>query len=292
MFRHTFGLIKQKDMSSNKVWLVTGASKGLGLSLVKQLLKAGHQVAATSRKKDDLIKAIGGANDQFLPLQVDLTSDAEVAEAIEAAFHVFSRLDVVVNNAGYGIGGSIEEVSDEETRQAFDVNVFGTLNVIRHVMPHLRAQGSGHIINISSIAGFTGNTGWAIYAGAKFAIIGLTEVLAQDVQSFGIKVTVVAPGAFRTSFLSEESLVLTKTPIEAYQDVRASHARYLKMDGAQVGDPEKAAAAMMQITSEAEPPLYLLLGTDAYDRAHNKLNVLSEAFAKTEKMTKSTGFDA
>ena len=278
-------------MVNEKVWFVTGASRGLGLSLVNQLLAAGHSVAATSRNEDDLIKAVGQQRSaNFLPLQVDLASEDSVALAIQKANDTFKRIDVVVNNAGYGIGGSIEELTDQETRASFDVNVFGMLNVIRKVLPYLRNQKSGHIINISSIAGITGNTGWAIYAATKFAVVGLSEVLAQDVKSFGINVTVVAPGAFRTSFLTPESLILAKHPIDEYEEVRASHAKYLKMDGAQAGDPEKAAAAMIQVASQANPPLYLLLGSDAYQRAFNKLDLLNNAFSSQEALTKSTDY--
>lgn len=274
---------------SSKVWFITGASKGLGLSLTRQLLQKGHKVVATSRNIHELLKAVGDSN-HFLPLQVDLTSDSEVAQAAKSAREAFGRIDVVVNNAGYGIGGSIEELSDEETRDSFNVNVFGTLHVIRRVMPYLREQQSGHIINISSIAGFTANTGWAVYAAAKYAIVGLSEVLAADVKSFGVKVTVVAPGAFRTNFLTPESLVMTKQPIEAYEAVRASHSKYLEMDGHQAGDPEKAAAAMISITEEENPPLYLLLGKDAFDRAMQKTSVLNKTFHEWEALTKSTDY--
>lgn len=277
-------------MDTQKTWFITGASKGLGLSLVKQLLQKGQKVAATSRNIADLIKAAGPESDIFLPLSTDLTNEDSVAEALENTSLKFGSIDVVINNAGYGIGGSIEELSDVETRMSFDVNVFGTLNVIRKALPYLRAQKSGHIINISSIAGIAPGTGWSVYAAAKHAVIGLSEVLAEDVKSFGIKVTVVAPGAFRTSFLTPESLIMTSHPIAEYQAVRDSHVRYLNMDGNQAGDPEKAAAAMIHIVSETNPPLYLLLGKDAYERAFDKMELLSTEYKKWETLTKSTGF--
>ncbi|GAB2705601.1 SDR family NAD(P)-dependent oxidoreductase [Mucilaginibacter koreensis] len=277
-------------MENKQVWLVTGASKGLGLALIRQLLWEGHKVAATSRNINTLIDAAAYTGDNFLPLEVDLANEPSVQNAIEQVITAFGYIDVVVNNAGYGIGGSIEELTDQETRTSFDVNVFGTLNIIRKVMPHLRRQQSGHIINISSIAGIAANTGWAIYGAAKYAVIGLSEVLAEDVKPFGIKVTVVAPGAFRTSFLSTDSLVMTNNPIEAYETVRASHSKYLQMDGMQAGDPEKAAAALITITEMPEPPLYLLLGSDAYQRAFTKLDRLSAAFHQHEELTKSTDY--
>lgn len=277
-------------MDTPKVWFITGASKGLGLSLVKQLLANGQFVAATSRRQDELLQAAGPASDRFLPLQVDLTDESSVANALDKTHKTFRRIDVVVNNAGYGIGGSIEELTDEETRQGFEVNVFGSLNVIRHALPYLRAQQSGHIINISSIAGISASSGWAIYAATKFAMVGFSEVLADDVKEFGIKVTVVAPGAFRTRFLSSDSLVLAQKPIDAYTSVRASHAKYKQMDGEQAGDPEKAADALIRLADEANPPVYLLLGSDAYRRAMNKLDVLNQAFTSHEALTKSTDF--
>jgi short-subunit dehydrogenase len=277
-------------MDTKKVWFITGASKGLGLSLVNQLLKAGQYVVATSRNIDDLIKAANTDSENFLPLAVDLKDDKDVEKAVLEAVKKFNKIDVVINNAGYGIGGSIEELNDEETRASFDVNVFGTLNVIRNVMPYLRSQKSGHIINISSIAGITGATGWAVYAASKSAVIGLSEVLAEDVKSFGIKVTVVAPGAFRTNFLKADSLTLPQNTISEYEEVRNSHAKYLKMDGEQIGDPEKAATAMIAIVAMPEPPLHLLLGNDAYQRANAKIQSLEQEFKQWESITNSTSF--
>jgi NAD(P)-dependent dehydrogenase (short-subunit alcohol dehydrogenase family) len=280
-----------KNMEHKKVWFITGASKGFGLSMVRQLLNAGHYVAATSRNLDELVKAVGAKTANFLPLQVNLTDEDSVCKAIHTTHQTFKRINVVINNAGYGIGGSIEELTDQETRQSFDVNVFGTLNVIRSVMPYLREQKSGHIINISSIAGIAGGTGWSIYSATKFAVIGFSEVLAQDVRSFGIKVTVVAPGAFRTSFLTPESLVMTKNPISEYAEVRETHARYVKMDGNQAGDPEKASAAIIQIGQEENPPLYLLLGSDAYDRAMKKLELLDKEYRMNEELSKAMDYN-
>lgn len=278
-------------MGLKKVWFVTGASKGLGLSLVNQLLKAGQSVAATSRNVNDLISAVNTNSEKFLPLAVNLADELSVEKAINATVAQFGRIDVIINNAGYGIGGSIEELTDRETRDAFDVNVFGTLNVIRKASLHLRTQRSGHIINIASIAGIVGATGWAVYSAAKAAVIALSEVLAEDLKEFGVKVTVVAPGAFRTSFLKEESLMLAKNPIDAYQEVRAIHERYLKMDGKQAGDPEKAAAAMISLASMPNPPIHLLLGKDALQRAIAKTDALTKEYQDWKAITISTDFD-
>lgn len=277
-------------MGIKKVWFVTGASKGLGLSLVNQLLKAGQYVAATSRNINELTEAVNSNSEKFLPLAVNLTDELSVEHAINATITEFGKLDVLINNAGYGIGGSIEELTDEESRTSFDVNVFGTLNVIRKATPYLRAQKSGHIINIASIAGIAGATGWAVYSATKAAIIALSEVLAEDVKAFGIKVTVVAPGAFRTSFLKPESLVLAKNPIDAYEDVRNVHSRYLKMDGLQAGDPEKAAAAMISLAAMPNPPVHLLLGNDALTRATAKIEALEMEIQNWKAITISTDF--
>lgn len=278
-------------MGKKKVWFITGASKGLGLSLVHQLLNAGQYVAATSRNIGELKKAVNNDGGKFLPLAVNLADEQSVEDAIKTTISKFERIDVVINNAGYGIGGSIEELSDAETRTSFDVNVFGTLNVIRKASPYLRAQRAGHIINIASIAGIAGATGWAVYAAAKSAVIALSEVSAEDLKEFDIKVTVVAPGAFRTSFLTTDSLILAANPIPEYEEVRAIHSKYLKMDGQQIGDPEKAAAAMISLASMPNPPLHLLLGNDAFQRATNKLESLQKEFRDWKAITISTDFD-
>ncbi|MCP9751219.1 oxidoreductase [Ferruginibacter sp. HRS2-29] len=275
-----------------KVWFVTGASKGLGLTLVKELLDKGYSVAATSRNKARLEKEAGLVSDRFFAIQADLSEEESIRAAVRSSFEHFGQLDVVVNNAGYGIGGAIEELSQEEIMESFNINVFATLHVIKAVMPYLREQRSGHIINISSIAGFAAATGWAIYAAAKFAVVGLSEVLAEDVKEFGIHVTVVEPGAFRTSFLSGESLVLAKQPIGAYNDVRASHARYTGFHGVQAGDPAKAAAAFIQLAETAVPPVRLFLGSDAYQRASQKLELIKTDLENWKMLTLSTDFNS
>ncbi|MES2268603.1 MAG: SDR family NAD(P)-dependent oxidoreductase [Bacteroidota bacterium] len=275
-----------------KTWFITGASKGLGLSLVKQLLAAGQNVAATSRHLAELVMAVGSTADNFLPIEVDLANEDSVGCAMHQTKKAFGSIDVVINNAGYGIGGSIEELTDQETRDSFDVNVFGTLNVIRMVMPYMRYQQSGHIINISSIAGFAPGVGWSVYAATKFAVEGLSTVLAEDVREFGVKVTVVAPGAFRTSFLTPDSLTIAKNRIEDYKVVGASLDRYLGYHGQQAGDPEKAATAIINVAYDENPPLHLLLGADAYDRAMAQLDKLEKEFRFNEELSKSMAYSA
>ncbi|MRS64093.1 oxidoreductase [Larkinella terrae] len=280
-------------MSTQKVWFVTGASKGLGLSLVKQLLNGGYNVAATSRNLDDLRRLVEAPADRFLPLAVDLKTESSVADAIAQTVGHFGQIDVVVNNAGYGLLGSVEELTDEEARENFDVNVFGSLNVIRQALPHLRAQQSGHIFNISSIGGFTGAfPGFGIYCATKFAVEGFSESLATEVKSLGIHVTVVEPGYFRTEFLTSGSLAVPKNQIDAYREVRDSQqAHQQQINGNQPGDPEKAVAAIIQIASEANPPLHLFLGQDAYDLAYGKIDAVKSDLETWKELTVSTGFE-
>jgi NAD(P)-dependent dehydrogenase (short-subunit alcohol dehydrogenase family) len=277
-------------MKNIRTWFITGASKGFGLSLVKQLLEAGQNVAATSRDLDALVAAVGVTAPNFLPLEVELGNEDSVGCAIHQANAAFKSIDVVINNAGYGIGGSIEELSDRETRDCFEVNVFGTLNVIRMVMPYMRVQMSGHIINISSIAGIAATSGWSVYAATKFSVIGLSDVLAQDVAEFGVKVTVVAPGAFRTSFLNADSINIARHAIGEYTTVHNAQELLLAKDGKQEGDPDKAAAAIIEMAHMENPPLYLLLGEDAYNRAMTKLDRLRKEFLLNEELTKAMAY--
>lgn len=278
------------NKENKKVWFVTGASKGLGLALTKTLLEAGYRVAATSRSKEQLISSAGAASDKFLPLGVDLTDPPAVKKAIADTVQHFGRLDVIVNNAGYGMGGTIEEFSEQELKQSFDVNVFAPVYVMQAALPFLRKQRSGHIINISSIAGFAPATGWALYAATKFALTGMTEVLAQDLKELNIHATVVAPGAFRTEFLSDNSLVFTKNNIDDYSSVRKSHERYRGMHGEQAGDPNKAATALIELAEMPDPPATLFLGSDAYNRAKGKIDDLNRWLDGLKNLTFSTDY--
>lgn len=277
-------------MENNKVWLVTGASKGLGLALVKKLLSEGYKVAATSRNLSDLNKAVDANSEQFLPLVVNLTNEDSVQEAVELAVKTFGKIDVVVNNAGYGLLGGIEELTDHEARDNFEVNVFGSLNVIRKALPYLRAQKSGHILNVSSIGGFTGAfAGGGIYCATKFAVNGFSETLSAEVAPFGIKVTIVQPGYFRTNFLSAGSLAVPQNQIADYQNVRDTvNFHQHDMNQQQAGDPEKAAEAMISITNEANPPLNLFLGEDAYGLVEKKLAFVQNELTTWKDLTLST----
>ena len=280
-------------MKDQKVWFVTGASKGLGLTLVKQLLNNDCKVAATSRSIGDLIKAVEFSGDSFLPLAMNLNSEESVSEAITKSINTFGQIDVVVNNAGYGLMGALEELTDQEARANFDVNVFGPLNVIRKVLPQLRQQGVGHIINIASIGGFSGSfPGFGIYCATKFAMHGFTESLATEVKSFGIHTTLVSPGYFRTSFLSSDSLVAPQNQIVAYQSVRDSQeAHESSINGNQPGDPEKGATAIINIVAQENPPLHLFLGQDAYDLAYAKMDALKQDLENWKELGTSTGYE-
>ena len=276
--------------NQQKVWYITGASKGLGLSLVKQLLAAGNKVAATSRNLQDLEKAVGAGNPDFLPLTVDLKDEASVKQSVESTIKTFGQIDVVVNNAGYGLLGSLEELSDQESRDNFEINVFGMLNVIRNVMPQMRTQQSGHIFNISSIGGFYGAfPGFGIYCATKFAVAGLSESLAAEAKAFGINVTVVFPGYFRTSFLSSGSLGVPQNPLEAYADVRESQKSHQDaINGNQPGDPEKAVVVIIAAASAEHPPVNLFLGADAYAMADQKIISVQKDLDQWETLATST----
>ncbi|BBB90636.1 MAG TPA: SDR family oxidoreductase [Methylomusa anaerophila] len=278
-------------MESKKVWYVTGASKGLGLALVKKLITNGYKVAATSRNLEELKQAVGDvAKDQFLPLQVDLTSHQSITQSINETQQTFGTVDVVLNNAGYGIGGAVEELSDSEILSSFNVNVFGPIHVIQSVLPVMRKQKSGHIINISSIAGFAPHTGWSIYAATKYSIMGLSEVLADDVKSLGIKVTVVAPGGFRTQFNKKDSLVLAANKIDDYKDVHEACNRFVSFDGKQLGDPDKAADVFIELVESPNPPVRLFLGSDAYQRALEKIGFLTRELEQNKYISPKTDF--
>ncbi|MBN9381305.1 MAG: SDR family NAD(P)-dependent oxidoreductase [Chitinophagaceae bacterium] len=280
-------------MTNQKTWLITGASKGLGLSLVQKALDHGDNVVATSRNVQDLTRSVGPKNN-FLPLAADITDEQSVASTIRSTIAAFGRLDILVNNAGYGQVGGLEELSHLEVKRNFDVNVFGSLHFIRQVLPLMREQHSGHIINISSIGGFSGGfPGWGIYCATKFAMHGFTEALAAEVRSFGIHVTDVAPGYFRTNFLSSSSLMAPANPISEYKEVRASQDFHQQdMNGQQPGDPDKAAAVIIKIADADRPPLHLFLGQDAYKEVQQKINGIQKDLDDWREWATATGFNS
>lgn len=274
-----------------KVWYITGASQGFGLSLVKKLLAAGHRVAATSRNVQVLKIAVGNVDgDHFLPLAVDLGNTDSIDGSIRQTLSAFGRIDVVVNNAGYGMAGTVEETEEQKIRSIIDVNLVAAIDVTKRILPVLRAQRSGYILNIGSVAGFAGAPGWAIYSATKAALAAFSEVLALDMAEFGVRVTIVEPAGFRTGFLTEGSLAYTETKLDGYEAVKKTQERYLAMSGRQAGDPEKAAEIFMRLAESPDPPVHLFLGADAYDRASKKLAAMTEELEKWKETTLSADF--
>jgi NAD(P)-dependent dehydrogenase (short-subunit alcohol dehydrogenase family) len=278
-------------METMKVWFVTGASKGLGLTLVQELLAQGYFVAATSRTADALIEAVG-TQDNFLPVEMDITSNTDVAKAIQTTLEKFGKIDVIVNNAGYSQIGTLEELTDEEARKNFDVNVFGSLHVIRNAAPYLRRQRSGHIFNVASIGGLAGNfPAFGIYCSTKFAVAGFTEALAEEMKPFGVHTTLVYPGYFRTGFLSKGSVQTPKNPIDAYTSAREMEAAHLnEINGNQPNDPQKAAELLIELTGMEHPPVHFFMGEDAYRMVYEKIDTLTREAEKWKAYTLSTGF--
>lgn len=275
---------------NDKVWFVTGASKGIGLSLARRLVEAGAKVAATSRTKGALVRELG---DSVLALEVDLLSEESVAAAVKATVERFGRIDVVVNNAGYGQIGALEELGDDEARKNFDVNVFGVLNVLRATLPHLRAQRSGHVFNIASVGGYVGGfAGWGIYCSTKFALAGLSEGLHAEVAEFGVKVTIVYPGYFRTDFLSPGSVGRPAKPIADYASARKSEELHTSsLDKQQPGDPDKLADALIATAASSAPPLHLFMGKDAVELAEKKIAEVRADLEEQRALSTSTDLD-
>ncbi|SFD89341.1 short chain dehydrogenase [Chitinophaga sp. CF118] len=278
-------------MNTAKVWYITGASQGLGLTLVKKLLEHGYRVAATSRDAHTLSQAVGVIDkDRFLPLAVDLNNPDCIDESIQQTLTAFGQIDVLVNNAGYGMAATVEETDEQDIRNIFDVNVFATINVVKKILPIMRNQHSGYIINIGSVAGFVGAPGWSVYSATKAAVAAFSEVIALDVKEFGIKVTVVEPSGFRTGFLTKNSLALTASKIAGYEAVKNTQDRYLSMNGQQAGDPDRAAEIFIELAENPAPPMHLFLGNDAYNRASEKLSAMSSELEQWKSTTTGADF--
>ncbi|MBC9718969.1 SDR family NAD(P)-dependent oxidoreductase [Streptomyces sp. TRM66268-LWL] len=257
------------------VWFVTGASRGLGALITREALDRGHRVIATARDASAVERAYPQRPDGLLAVSADVTEPGQPAAAVEAGLAAFGRIDVVVNNAGYGLVGAVEETSDKAVRALFDVNVFGVLNTLRATLPTLRAQRSGHVLNIGSVGGFATAPAVGLYGASKFALEGISEALHGELAPLGIRVTVVEPGGLRTDFLSGTSIRVEPATIADYAagagPVREALAQ---ADGRQPGDPLKAAKAVVDLTEADEPPLRLQLGADAVDRVEAKLDLV------------------
>ena len=272
-----------------KTWLITGISRGLGRALAEAALERGDTVIGTVRAGAPTIEVGRGA---LHVRRLEMTDPAAVDGAVAEAFSVTGRIDVLVNNAGYGLLGAIEEASDAETARLFEVNLFGPFRLIRAALPRLREQGSGHIINITSIAGRAPMASSGLYAAAKSGMEGLSQSLAQEVAALGIKVTAVAPGGFRTDFLSDHSIRRSGSAVaQAYQATVGRALDHLDaIAGRQIGDPARAAQAIIAAVEADTPPLHLLLGSDALARTRVKLDAVQEEMGRWESVTKGTDF--
>jgi len=278
-------------MANTKVWLITGSSTGFGRSLTEAVLKHGYHVVATARKPEQLSDLVEQYPETAKAVRLNVTNPQEVRDAVKAALEAFGRIDVLVNNAGYGAVGAIEEVSDAAIRRQFETNVFGALDLTRAVLPTLRQQRSGHILNLSSVGGFVSFGATGVYCATKFALEALSEALSKEVASLGIKVTIIEPGAFRTDF-NGRSLVAPEDLIEDYAPVSGAFLQWLdQMDGKQPGDPAKAAEAMIQVVESDNPPLRLALGADAVGAIEEKLKSVKEELDAWKEVAINTAFE-
>ncbi len=271
-------------------WLITGCSTGFGREIARAALQAGHQVVVTARQP----AAVHGFVDEFgataLAVGLDVTDVKQITAAIAAAEDAFGGIDVLVNNAGHGYLSAVEEGEDAEVRKLFEVNYFGAVNVIKAVLPGMRARGSGHIVNISSMTGLVANPPNAYYSSTKFALEAVTEALATEVRPLGIKVTAIEPGAFRTDWATR-SMKESGTPIADYTDVAARKKLIKQFADHLPGDPRKVAEAVLMVTALDEPPLRLLLGRDVLKAMRDKIAALTASIEEWEAVTRDVNFE-
>jgi NAD(P)-dependent dehydrogenase (short-subunit alcohol dehydrogenase family) len=273
-----------------QVWLITGSSRGMGRALAEGVLAAGHQVLATARNPAQLADLVERFGDRVRAFGLDVTDPQAASQAVAAAVESFGRLDVLVNNAGYGDIGSIEDTPIEDIRAQIDTNLFGVIHTTKAALPIMRAQGSGHIIQFSSVGGRIGAMGRAAYSAAKWGVEGFSEVLAKETAPLGIKVTIVEPGGFRTDFAGSSTTINAGRP--EYDATVGAAARFQRgYDGTQPGDPVKAAAVILQVAGMDQPPLRLLLGSDAARLVEQADLARLEADRKWRHLSVSTDFD-
>ena len=269
----------------NKVWFITGCSTGFGRHLAQEVLKKGDKVAVTARNTDDVKDLILQYPDTAIAIKLDVTDAKQVKAAVQKAVATFERIDVLVNNAGIGYFGAIEESEDEEVRRMFEINFFGLASVTNAILPIMRAQRNGHIVNISSVGGLVAFPGVGFYNATKFAVTGYSEALAKEVSALGIKVTVVAPSGFRTDWAGR-SANNTKMVIDDYSATAHANQNAIRgYSGNQPGDPERAAKAIVKAVESASPPLRLLLGVGALKGTRNKIAELQKDLDTWEKTT-------
>lgn len=274
----------------SKVWFITGSSRGLGRALTEVVLEAGHLVVATARKPEQLADLIKTYGDRVRTVGLDVTSPAEAQKAVAAAKEAFGRIDVVLNNAGYGFVGAFEEMTADEFKGQIDTNFWGVVNVTRAVLPVLREQRFGHIIQITSVGGRLGVPGLSGYHAAKFAVEGLSEALAQEIKPLGLKLTIVEPGGFRTDWAGT-SMAFAK-PMQAYTQVVSAIRGYTEQhSGHESGDPRKAGDALLKLVEMEQPPLRLPLGKDAILFLRNSYQTNSDELQRWADLSGSTDFD-
>lgn len=245
-----------------KVWFITGSSRGLGRALTAAVLAKGEKVAATARQPQQLDDLVAKYPDQVLPLQLDVTNKKEIVSAVEQAVNHFGRIDVLVNNAGFGVVGAAEAFTDEQVRSQLETNLYAPIEITRVILPFMRKQRNGRILQVSSVGGRIGNPGISVYQAAKFGLSGFTEALSKEVAPLGIKVTSVEPGGFRTDWAGNS---MTYAPaIEGYETTVNARAEYFQTGKfVPVGDPVKAAQVMIDLAEHPEPPMHLVLGSEA-----------------------------
>jgi len=273
----------------SKVWMITGASRGIGLETARAALSAGHCVVATARNPEQVSKALPGYPDRLLAVRLDVTQQEQATAAVDAAMQKFGRIDVLVNNAGYGQIGWFENTSDRQIRNQFETNVFGSMNVTRAVLPHMRTQRSGHIFTYSSIAGILAFPGSSVYSASKFAVEGWMEGLAQEVKPLGIAATIIEPGFFRTDFLDTRSVAYGEYDIQDYSEAAAAFKKWHdEHNHQQLGDPAKLGAVMLKLADMPEPPLRFAAGSDAVGFVIGKADALRTGAEALKTLSVST----
>ncbi|WP_394831280.1 oxidoreductase [Pendulispora rubella] len=275
---------------TKRVWFITGASRGIGAEITKAALAAGDTVVATARDPRKIGERFG-ASDALLPVALDVTNEASVAAAVKAAIARYGRIDVLVNNAGYGIIGAVEETPGDDVRRIYETNVFGLLAVTRAVLPHLRRQRAGLILNLSSVGGYRSGPGFGIYCSTKFAVEGISEALHGELAPLGIGVTIIEPGYFRTEFLESNSVVETAATISDYAETSGmvrSRAKSVSLQ--QPGDPVRLARTIVELAGSKAPPLRLPLGSDTVAAIEEKNAFVARELAAWRAVAVSTDF--
>jgi NAD(P)-dependent dehydrogenase (short-subunit alcohol dehydrogenase family) len=279
-------------MHEKKVWFITGTSSGFGRALAEEVLAQGNKVIATARKPEVLHDLIEKYPETARAVKLDVTNLEEVQHSIQQALEEFGRIDVLVNNAGYGLVGAIEEASNEQVKRQFDTNVFGVLNVTREALPILRKQKYGHIVNIGSMVGFTAFPSFGYYSATKFALEGLSEALAAEVAPLGITTTIVEPGAFNTGY-SSRALVYGENRLpEVYPSTEEMTGAFSHVDSRAVGDPLKAVRVIIEAVESENPPFRLPIGADAYETIEAKLERVKQEISVGRERATKTSFDA